>query len=174
MCCTDLLRERAHCFSFRLAVYSAPIYVYREAFVRCAFPVMSSSFSIVVVIGLWAASPWGGGERGYGLLLAEIPDLLAPHFVANSLPGCYMCLAIFLGVVAGMDSLGRKPAVFAISRHEDSRVMTSALCFQICCSIRRKNASMSSAALDVALYAPQMILAALAWMLCRMSSVFCV
>ncbi|PVH96959.1 hypothetical protein DM02DRAFT_100858 [Periconia macrospinosa] len=57
---------------------------------------------------------------------------------------------------------------------DKSRVTVSAFCFQICCSIGRRKASMSSAALDVALNAPQMIRAALAWMLCNMSSAFLV
>jgi hypothetical protein len=43
-----------------------------------------------------------------------------------------------------------------------SQVITSALCFYICCLIGRRYASILSAAVNVALYAPQMALAALA------------
>jgi hypothetical protein len=57
----------------------------------------------------------------------------------------------------------------ATSLHERSRVTKSTLCFQIYYSIGRRHASISRAAFDVAPYAPQMALAALAWMFCRIS-----
>ena len=62
--------------------------------------------------------------------------------------------------------------VYVMCLLERSRVITSALCFHICCSIGRRCASISSAALDVALYAPHMALAALACILCRVLSIF--
>jgi hypothetical protein len=65
-----------------------------------------------------------------------------------------------------------KPAVLAVSMLDSSLVTTSASRFHICCAIGRRNASTSSAALEVASNAPQIVLAALAWMLCNMLSVF--
>jgi hypothetical protein len=81
-----------------------------------------------------------------------------------------MCLPV---VVGGVVSL-QKPAVLAMSMLNSSLVTTSALRFHICCSIGRRNTSTSSVAFDVALNAPQIVLAALAWMLCNMLSVFLV
>jgi hypothetical protein len=57
---------------------------------------------------------------------------------------------------------------------ESRRTTVYALCFHICCSIGRRNVSTSSAALDVALYAPLMTLAALACMLCSVLSILLV
>jgi hypothetical protein len=60
----------------------------------------------------------------------------------------------------------------AIYLHERRQVIRSALYLQICCSIGKRYASISRAALEVALNTPQILLAALACMLCRTLSVF--
>ncbi|KAH8727337.1 hypothetical protein GQ44DRAFT_703987 [Phaeosphaeriaceae sp. PMI808] len=78
----------------------------------------------------------------------------------------------FLTVVVGSMLLVCRPAVSAMSLHDKSRMITSALCFQICCSMGRRYVSISSATLEVALNAPQIALVALACMLCKTLSVF--
>jgi hypothetical protein len=57
---------------------------------------------------------------------------------------------------------------------ESSRVTVSTLCFYIYCLIGRRNVSISSAALNVALYAPLITLAALACKLCSVLSILLV
>jgi hypothetical protein len=51
-------------------------------------------------------------------------------------------------------------------------ISVAALCFQVSCFMGRRYASISKAGLAVALKAPVIVLAALAWMLCSMLSVF--
>jgi hypothetical protein len=63
-----------------------------------------------------------------------------------------MCFQRFLAVSMVSVTLVLRPAISAAGLHDRSRVMRSALCFHICYSMGRRCASMSSVALDVALY----------------------
>jgi hypothetical protein len=82
------------------------------------------------------------------------------------------CLTVDLLAMASCGQRLRRLEMSAMCLYERNLVIRSALCLQICCSRGKRYASISSAVLEVALYAPQLVLTALACMLCRTLGIF--
>lgn len=119
---------------------------------------------------LWPLLPGRSDEWGYSFLLGEILTPFISHFAVDPLPGPCVFLAFdHLGNIHRLEACSVCDGFPGQEPSDHVCVVFSYLLLD-----GEEEGFISSATLDVALNAQQMMRAALAWMLCRVSSAFLV
>jgi hypothetical protein len=168
-----LLYERRYCCRANLAVYTTAVYVDAKTLAFLVHSVVSTA-RLVGGLVYMCSEPGRQGGVMKGVIGSCASQSCLCWLAMSSCIFCQesTCLTVGLPAMASCGLRLWRPEMSAMCLHERRRVIRSALCLKICCSMGKRYASISSAALEVALNAPQILLAALACMLCRMLSVF--